>query len=220
MHNPFASWQITQTWDEHPAKTKGVDWTAPTFRAPLRAFAACRVVYHPDNGTAGNTAHLYTDEGYTRYLHCADEGFPSGERWLAEGETVALEGSTGDSTGDHVHVDSWRDGQRVPPFFLTAPASGSSPITPFESEEDNMASGIVLLHGDHLPKSDGTGGLFCLYNASAVSPDARWQEFSEYPIARALVDALHGRRKNASEASAVILPGYAWDVWRKRALGA
>lgn len=111
MMNPFAGWPITQSWDEHPAKTKGVDWAAPA-GTPLPAFADAQVNYIPNNGSAGNTAHLYTAEGYTRYLHCHDDGFPAGG-WatVPEGGTVALVGSTGDSTGPHVHVDSWRDGK-------------------------------------------------------------------------------------------------------------
>lgn len=145
MHNPFATWKVTQTWDEHPTATKGVDWAAPE-GTPLPAFADATVHFIPNNGTAGNTAVLYTNEGHTRYLHCATAEFPTGWHYLSEGETVAFVGSTGLSTGPHVHVDSWRDGIRVPPFFLTAPASTT--ITPFDPEEDDMTKNTYIAWRD------------------------------------------------------------------------
>lgn len=79
---------------------------------------------------------------------------------------------------------------------------------------------LVLLKQSTAGKAAEGGGTFCLYDPSAQNPEARWQEFSEYGLAREFVDALHNRRKDAAEASAIVMPDYAWDVWKARAIAA
>jgi hypothetical protein len=150
-----------------------------------------------------------------------------------EGVTyLGPKGSTGAAKGPHAHTER-RVGGAVIPGSGTATnprdyysagggLSGGGVVVPEPVIEDFQEEGadmIVLLKQSTAAEAATGGGVFCLYNPSAVDPSARWQEFSEYSFARALVDALHSRRKDAAEASAVVLPDYAWDVWKKRAIG-
>lgn len=74
-----------------------------------------RVAY---DDLSGNYIELTHDGGLvTRYLHCseiiAEEGMV-----VRSGETIALVGSTGNSTGPHLHFMIEINGKRVDPFYV------------------------------------------------------------------------------------------------------
>ncbi len=70
------------------------------------------------DGVSGNYIELTHADGLvTRYLHCskiiAEEGMV-----VRSGETIALVGSTGRSTGPHLHFVIEIDGQKVNPLYV------------------------------------------------------------------------------------------------------
>ena len=63
----------------------------------------------------GNLVEVKHGSGYvTRYAHNQENMVAVGDK-VQQGQTIALMGSTGRSTGPHVHFEVWRNGQAVDP---------------------------------------------------------------------------------------------------------
>lgn len=68
------------------------------------------------NGGAGNYVTIYHGNGlYTRYLHCSAVLVSVGQT-VSRGDTIALMGTTGNSTGVHLHFDVRLNGSYVNPW--------------------------------------------------------------------------------------------------------
>lgn len=92
----------------------GVDIAAP-HGTPIAALFYGRVVTVGEERTLGR--YIVLDHGggvQVLYAHCAEIVAPQGAV-VRGGETVALVGSTGDSTGDHVHIQVTGDGMIYDP---------------------------------------------------------------------------------------------------------
>ncbi len=88
---------------------RGVDIAAP-YGTPIAALFYGRVVTVGEEATLGRYVVLDHGDGMqVLYAHCAEIIAPQGAVVRA-GETVALVGSTGDSTGNHVHIQVTGDG--------------------------------------------------------------------------------------------------------------
>ncbi len=98
----------------------GIDLAAPP-RTPVLATAAGRIVTAGWNGEYGNMVEIEHDFGLsTRYGHMTRIDVRVGQR-VERRQTVGLLGSTGRSTGPHVHYEVLVDGRSVDPArFLEA----------------------------------------------------------------------------------------------------
>jgi murein DD-endopeptidase MepM/ murein hydrolase activator NlpD len=94
----------------------GVDYAA-TAGTPVRATADGSISWAQPRGGYGNLVEIQHPSGYsTRYAHLS--GFASGVRpgaAVQQGEVVGFVGSTGLSTGPHLHYEVRRQGQPVNP---------------------------------------------------------------------------------------------------------
>ncbi len=83
---------------------------------PIRATAGGTVMFAGWMGGYGRLVMLNHGYGYsTRYGHCSRILVQPGQR-VARGEVVAYMGSSGSSTGDHVHYEVWSKGKPYNPL--------------------------------------------------------------------------------------------------------
>lgn len=85
----------------------------------IKAVMAGRVQMVDDQKGYGKVVVLDHGDGYTTlYAHNSDITVKSGD-WVQKGSTIAKVGSTGRSTGPHLHFEVRKDGERVDPenFF-------------------------------------------------------------------------------------------------------
>lgn len=104
----------------HFAFHAGLDWAGP-WGSIVHSTAPGTVVFAGARGGYGNTVEI--DHGYgfkTRYGHLRSILVQAGER-VVKGSAVGRLGSTGRSTGPHVHYEVWFDNTvRDPSRFLRA----------------------------------------------------------------------------------------------------
>ena len=97
----------------------GVDWAAPT-GTPVVAARSGRVAVAGNGGSYGNVVYLDHDGGLqSRYAHL-DHFAPDltqGQQVTA-GEVIGFVGTTGRSTGPHLHFEMYQGGQPIDPFSL------------------------------------------------------------------------------------------------------
>lgn len=108
---------IDGAWRQH----NGVDIAIPS-GTPVRPVASGVVVYSGSRSGYGNTIVVEHDNGIiTLYAHnsrlLVAEGQP-----VSQESTLAFSGSTGRSTGPHLHFEAWQAGTNVTMAFL--PDSG------------------------------------------------------------------------------------------------
>lgn len=92
----------------------GVDFNGPR-GSDVLAVADGVVAFSGRRAGYGNTVDVNHGNGYmTRYAHNQENLAKEGDRVRA-GEVIAKMGSTGRSTGSHVHLEVWLDGKPVNP---------------------------------------------------------------------------------------------------------
>ncbi len=92
----------------------GLDIAAPS-GTPIRATLDGTVTYAGDRGGYGNLVILrHADGTETRYGHCSSLKVREGDR-IQAGQTVATVGSTGRSTGPHLHFEVRKEGKILDP---------------------------------------------------------------------------------------------------------
>lgn len=95
----------------------GVD-IAVDFGAPVYAAAAGTVEQSGWNGGYGRYIRLNHGNGYeTAYGHMSGLAVSAGQQ-VIKGEIIGFVGSTGYSTGPHLHYEVLADGQNVDPFYV------------------------------------------------------------------------------------------------------
>ena len=106
----------------------GLDLRAETGE-PAYATAAGRVTVADYNGGHGNMVEIDHGHGLaTRYAHLSAYAVTPGQ-WVAAGALVGRVGSTGRSTGSHLHYETRIDGEPVDPqrFLRLADALAQVP---------------------------------------------------------------------------------------------
>lgn len=144
---------IDGAWRQH----NGVDIAIPS-GTPVRPVAPGVVVYSGSRPGYGNTIVVEHDNGIiTLYAHnsriLVAEGQP-----VTQESTLALSGSTGRSTGPHLHFEAWQAGTNVTMAFLpdsgitlpnTTLVASSHRAARFRSEQ--LSDGSILF--TNLPSS-------------------------------------------------------------------
>jgi murein DD-endopeptidase MepM/ murein hydrolase activator NlpD len=118
----------------------GMDIAAPT-GTPIQAAAAGQVVFSGTQAGYGNVVVIQHMEGYsTLYAHNTANLVSVGTT-VSQGQPIATVGSTGRSTGPHLHFEVRKDGKRLDPvqFF----AAGNTPKSA-AAVEDDSSSKIAL----------------------------------------------------------------------------
>jgi hypothetical protein len=102
------------------AMHRGVDFVARP-GAPIRATAAGTVINTGWSGSFGLVVEIDHGSGLvTRYAHCKAVLVRPGER-VERGAVVARVGSTGKSSGTHVHYEVLKNGMQVDPMAYVLP---------------------------------------------------------------------------------------------------
>lgn len=102
-----------------PGETEhiGIDIAVP-FGTPVQATADGIVRFAGNDNSYGNRVEILHDDGtVTLYAHNEELLVTPGER-VSKGTVIALAGSTGASTGPHVHYEIRRDGVPIDPWPL------------------------------------------------------------------------------------------------------
>jgi murein DD-endopeptidase MepM/ murein hydrolase activator NlpD len=106
--------QRSDPFTGHAAFHEGVD-IASRFGSEIKAMGGGVVSYAGEKEGYGNTVEINHGNGYTtRYGHCKSILVRVGDR-VVKGQEVALVGTTGRSTGPHLHFEVLRDGKAVNP---------------------------------------------------------------------------------------------------------
>lgn len=141
----------------HRAHT-GVDFGAPT-GTRVRATGDATVTFAGRKGGYGNLVILRHPNGYeTYYAHLSAfaSGIRSG-RAVGQGDVIAYVGSTGASTGPHLHYEVRIAGRPQNPMAIKLP--GAPPLTTaqraqFEQQTSDWSDKLALLRGTNLAALD------------------------------------------------------------------
>ena len=130
LRSPLEFSRVTSSFNPkrfHPVlKTRrphnGTDFGAPT-GTPVRAVASGKVTYAGRNGGHGNFVKLNHDGPYeTSYSHLSRIKVKNGQQ-VRQGQIIGLVGSTGMSTGPHLHYQMWKNGKYVDAMKVPLPRS-------------------------------------------------------------------------------------------------
>jgi murein DD-endopeptidase MepM/ murein hydrolase activator NlpD len=142
---------------------QGVDIGAPD-GTPIHAVTGGTLMAGSDPG-GGITVTIQGDDGRRYYYAHLQEGSTQGlglqqGQHVAAGETIGLVGSTGRSTGPHLHLEIFdTDGQHINPYTFIEPlpdpedalvaAGPSAPVLPAgpDTDHDQLPDEFELAHG-------------------------------------------------------------------------
>jgi len=106
----------------------GLDIAAPS-GTPVKPVAPGTVIFSGWKGGYGNTVILDHHDGMvTVYAHHSSNNVSEGT-FVDMKTVIALTGSTGRSTGPHLHFEAWQDGSNITADFLPGRSSGQTPTT-------------------------------------------------------------------------------------------
>lgn len=101
----------------------GLDIAAPT-GTPVKPVAPGTVIFSGWKQGYGNTVILEHDDGMTTvYGHHSSNNVGAGTR-VDQDTIIAFTGSTGRSTGPHLHFEAWRGGTNISAEFMPGGQSG------------------------------------------------------------------------------------------------
>ncbi len=110
---------------------RAIDYAAPT-GTPIRAVGDGTVVFAGWEGPYGNKVSIRHNGTYTtNYAHQSRLAVTRGQR-VTQGQTIGYVGSTGFSTGPHLHYEMVKNGVKINPLSETLPPG--EPIAAAERE--------------------------------------------------------------------------------------
>ena len=104
-------------------KHQGVDFAAP-IGTPIMAAGTGHIEFVGNNGGAGKYIRIKHMNGYkTAYAHLSKyaSGINKNVK-VKQGQTIGYVGSTGLSTGPHLHYEVWFNGKRINPMAMKLPS--------------------------------------------------------------------------------------------------
>ncbi len=113
---------ILKTWRPH----RGLDYSGRKGESVLST-AEGKVVFVGRKGDYGKTVIIKHGGKYkTLYAHLSKYGKAVRKgRWVQQGQVIGYVGSTGLSTGPHLHYELWFNGKRINPLKLKLPRAAS-----------------------------------------------------------------------------------------------
>ena len=96
----------------------GIDISSSGIRGQSIVAADGGTVTYVKYHNYGYGYHLMIDHGNgmsTLYAHCNSINVTPGQK-VAKGQVIATVGTTGDSTGNHLHFEVYRNGSRIDPL--------------------------------------------------------------------------------------------------------
>ena len=129
-------------WKKH----EGVDYAAPR-GTPIRSVGDATVLKAGYNGASGNFVKLRHNATYeTSYSHLSGyaPGIKSGSR-VKQGQIIGYVGTTGRSTGPHLHFAFYEKGRYIDPLSKRFPAAEPVPAKEKERFEKAKAELLPLL---------------------------------------------------------------------------
>ena len=122
----------------------GTDFGAPT-GTPVRAVADGLVKMARKNGGHGNFVKLsHTGTYATSYSHLSRIKVREGQR-IKQGQIIGLVGSTGQSTGPHLHFQMWKSGKYVDAMRVRLPKSNPLPAQQRDEFKDIAKAWLAKL---------------------------------------------------------------------------
>lgn len=95
----------------------GLDVGIP-YGTPIYAAESGQVISAEYHWSWGNNVLIWHNGTYsTRYAHCSSLAVSAGE-YVQKGQVIGYAGSTGNSTGNHLHFEVYQNGSRVDPLHF------------------------------------------------------------------------------------------------------
>ena len=148
---------------------RGVD-IAVAQGTPIRAIHDGKVISAGDAGSYGLCVVIEDGKGYTsRYAHCASLSVSAGQE-VQRGDVIAAVGSTGQSTGPHLHLEITHNGEYLNPYYFVdtggagngalpgAPGGPAIPAYPGEPPTDAAFAAMLEEAEKHLGRAYVWGG--------------------------------------------------------------
>ncbi|BBP44976.1 hypothetical protein THMIRHAS_03490 [Thiosulfatimonas sediminis] len=130
---------------------RGVDYGAKT-GTPIRVTGNGKIVHRGWMGGYGNVIKVRHTNGYeTLYAHMSKYGKYKQGQSVKQGEIIGYVGSTGNSTGPHLHYEFRINGEHVDPLKIKFPAAG--PIAVKYRKEFTQRSNFLLSQLNRLDQS-------------------------------------------------------------------
>ncbi|RWK52299.1 M23 family metallopeptidase [Mesorhizobium sp.] len=138
---------------------KGVDWAAP-LGTPIAAAFDGEIVFQGDGSGYGNLVKIsHGDGSETRYAHMQKFADKAGVGTKVKaGDVIGYIGTTGLSTGPHLHFELYRNGQAIDPLgTVTAIATDASAVETLTERIVQVESGGKARAKNPLSSATGAG---------------------------------------------------------------
>lgn len=134
-------------FDGLPRNHNGVDIAVPE-GTPVRAVAPGVVTYSGSRNGYGNMVIIDHENGMvTIYAHNKANIVATGDR-VDTTNAIAVTGSTGRSTGPHLHFEAWLDGSNITAEFLDgSPLGRSGSMTRISARKRDIIRKMVMADG-------------------------------------------------------------------------